>query len=93
MVRTERIGDVLHVTFDRPEKLNALRRVDIDEVTALLDDRDLRAAGVPVEFREFRGAYHGFDAIVPKAAISVAARAFRDQWFGYAVRTYFAPQP
>lgn len=49
MVRAERTDDVLHVTFDRPEKRNALRRVDIDEVAALLDDRDLRAV-------VFRGA-------------------------------------
>ncbi|MEJ2889610.1 alpha/beta hydrolase [Actinomycetospora aeridis] len=62
-----------------------------DETVAYVEN--LRAAGVPVEFREFPGAYHGFDAIVPKAAVSVAARAFRDQWFGYAVRTYSAPQP
>ncbi|GAA4797270.1 alpha/beta hydrolase [Actinomycetospora chlora] len=52
----------------------------------------LRAGGVPVEFREFPGAYHGFDVVVPKAAVSVAATAFRDQWFGHAVRTYTAPQ-
>jgi acetyl esterase/lipase len=62
-----------------------------DETVAYVEN--LRAAGVPVEFREFPGAYHGFDAIVPKAAVSVAARAFRDQWFGYAVRTYVAAQP
>ncbi len=54
---------------------------------------NLRAAGVPVEFREFAGAYHGFDVLVPKASASRAAAAFRDQWFGHAVRTHFAPQP
>ena len=49
MVRTEHVDDVLHITFDRPEKLNALRRADIDEVTGLLGDRTLRAV-------VFRGA-------------------------------------
>jgi len=49
MVSTSRTDDVLHVTLDRPEKRNALRRADVDEVAALLDDRDLRAV-------VFRGA-------------------------------------
>ncbi|MDD7940345.1 enoyl-CoA hydratase-related protein [Actinomycetospora lutea] len=49
MVHTERTDDVLHVTFDRPEKRNALRRADLDAVTDLLDDRGLRAV-------VFRGA-------------------------------------
>lgn len=43
MARAERTDDVLHVTFDRPEKRNALRRTDIEEATAALDDPDLRA--------------------------------------------------
>ena len=50
--------------------------------------RNLRAAGVRVEFREFPGAFHGFDAIVPKSSIAVAAKSFREQWFGHAVRTF-----
>ncbi|GAA3566758.1 alpha/beta hydrolase [Amycolatopsis ultiminotia] len=53
---------------------------------------NLRAAGVPVEFREYPGAFHGFDMVAPKATVSRAAIAFRNQWFGYAVRTFFAPQ-
>ncbi|WP_202796474.1 MULTISPECIES: alpha/beta hydrolase [unclassified Pseudonocardia] len=53
---------------------------------------DLSEAGVPVEFREYPGAFHGFDVLVPKATVSRAATAFRNQWFGYAVRTFFAPQ-
>lgn len=53
----------------------------------------LRAAGVPVEFRLFPRCVHAFDRFAPQAAVSLAARAFRDQWFGYAVHTYFAPQP
>ncbi|ANY09114.1 esterase [Pseudonocardia sp. HH130630-07] len=52
----------------------------------------LRAAGVPVEFREYPGAFHGFDAVAPRATVSRAATAFRNQWFGHAVRTFFAPQ-
>jgi enoyl-CoA hydratase/carnithine racemase len=42
MLRTEHHRDVLSVTFDRPEKLNALRRSDIDELTGLLDDSTVR---------------------------------------------------
>ncbi|MEJ2885724.1 enoyl-CoA hydratase/isomerase family protein [Actinomycetospora aeridis] len=50
MVRTERADGVLHVTLDRPEKRNALRRVDIEAVTrALGADDGLRAV-------VFRGA-------------------------------------
>lgn len=52
----------------------------------------LRAAGVPVAFELYKGAYHGFDGIVPKAAVSQRANAFMMEWFGKAVREYFAPQ-
>jgi acetyl esterase/lipase len=52
----------------------------------------LKAAGVPVAFELFRGAYHGFDVIAPKAAISRRATAFWLDWFAFAVRHYFAPQ-
>src|SRR3546814_233257 len=37
---------------------------------------NLKAAGVPVAFELFRGAFHGFDVVAPKAAISQRATAF-----------------
>lgn len=43
MLRTEYDDDVLEVTFDRPEKLNALRRVDIDELAGVIADHTVRA--------------------------------------------------
>jgi acetyl esterase/lipase len=52
----------------------------------------LRAAGVPVAFQLYQGAYHGFDGIVPKAAVSQRANRFMMAWFEAAVRQYFAPQ-
>lgn len=52
----------------------------------------LRAAGVPVAFALYEGAYHGFDVLVPGARISRQARAFLLDWFAAAVRQYFAPQ-
>jgi acetyl esterase/lipase len=63
----------------------------LDETVAYVDN--LRAAGVPVEFEIFPGAYHGFDGFVPKAAVSVQAIQLRNRWFRHAVTTYFAPQP
>ncbi|WP_261384339.1 alpha/beta hydrolase [Planococcus sp. CPCC 101016] len=52
----------------------------------------LRAAGIPVDFKIFKGAYHGFDIINPKADISKAARNFLMDSFKYATRHYFAKQ-
>lgn len=61
-----------------------------DETVAYVEN--LKAAGVPVAFELYRGAYHGFDVIAPKAAISRRATAFWIDWFAQATRTCFAPQ-
>lgn len=53
---------------------------------------NLKAAGVPVDFEIYKGAYHGFDIIHPKADISKRARAFLMQSYRYAVENYFAEQ-
>src|SRR3546814_555172 len=53
---------------------------------------NLKAAGVPVAFELFRGAFHGFDVVAPKAAISQRATAFWIHWFAQATQTCFAPQ-
>ncbi len=54
---------------------------------------NLRAIGIPVDFRIYKGAYHGFDIINPNADISKAARDFLMESFNYATVHYFAPQP
>jgi acetyl esterase/lipase len=53
---------------------------------------NLKAVGVPTAFELYKGAYHAFDLLVPKAAVSQAARAFYLDWFKFAVKTYTAPQ-
>ncbi|NGY03928.1 alpha/beta hydrolase [Solimonas terrae] len=62
-----------------------------DETIAYVER--LKAAGVPVAFELYPRAYHGFDVIAPKAAISRAANAFFVGWFKQALRQYFAAQP
>lgn len=52
----------------------------------------LSAAGIAVDFRIYKGAYHGFDIINPKADISKAAREFLMKSFKYATKHYFAKQ-
>lgn len=61
-----------------------------DETVTYVDK--LRAAGVPVEFREFAGAWHAFDSLAPRAKVSKAAKAWKQEQFGRFLKTYFAPQ-
>jgi acetyl esterase/lipase len=49
-------------------------------------------AGVPVEFVEFKGCFHGFDIFVPGASVSKQATEFAMTCFAKAVDTCFAPQ-
>lgn len=52
----------------------------------------LEKAGVPVEFKIYEGAYHGFDTIAPRAEISKQATESLAKAFAYAIENYFAPQ-
>ncbi len=49
---------------------------------------NLQKAGVPVHLLTFRGCYHGFDAICPKATYSVRARKELGRQFLYATEHY-----
>jgi acetyl esterase/lipase len=49
---------------------------------------NLRNAGVPVDFRIFKGCYHGFDQVCPKAEISKKAISFVIDSFKNAVENY-----
>ncbi|MFH5835840.1 alpha/beta hydrolase [Proteiniclasticum sp. C24MP] len=62
-----------------------------DETIAYMEN--LRNAGVPVSFRLYKGCYHGFDLICPRANISEEATTFFLDGFGYAVDHYTAAQP
>ncbi|MGB0921409.1 MAG: alpha/beta hydrolase [Alphaproteobacteria bacterium] len=61
-----------------------------DETVAYVEN--LRAAGIPVEFEQFPGGFHGFEVLVPKAGISQAADAFLYGAFAKATAAHFAPQ-
>jgi acetyl esterase/lipase len=52
--------------------------------------KNLRNAGVPVDFKVYKGCYHGFDQICPKAEISKNAISFVVNSFKNAVENYFA---
>ncbi|QAA35290.1 alpha/beta hydrolase [Clostridium manihotivorum] len=53
---------------------------------------NLSKAKVPVYFQLFKGCYHGFDILCPKAEVSKQATSFLMHSFGYAVDNYFAKQ-
>jgi len=54
--------------------------------------RNLREAGVAVDFMLLDGCYHGFDQVCPSAAVSRRATDFVVERFMYAVGHYFAEQ-
>ncbi|MDF1520125.1 MAG: alpha/beta hydrolase [Brevefilum sp.] len=53
---------------------------------------NLRKADVPVEFKIFKGCYHGFEQICPNANVSKQAISFFLSSYKYAVDHYFAEQ-
>ena len=53
---------------------------------------NLRKAKVPVDFEIYKGCYHGFNTICPKAEISKRAVSFLIDSFKYAVDYYFVDQ-
>ncbi|WP_026883028.1 alpha/beta hydrolase [Clostridium akagii] len=53
---------------------------------------NLKKAGVTVDFEIYKGCYHGFDQVCPKAEVSKKATQFIVNAFKYAVDHYFAEQ-
>ncbi len=54
---------------------------------------NLEKAGVPVHFKIFKGCYHAFEQMCPKAEISIQANSFIFDSYKYAVKHYFTDQP
>lgn len=53
---------------------------------------NLRKAGVPVDFEIYRGCYHAFEQMCPKAEVSKKAIMFIINSFKHAIEHYFAEQ-
>lgn len=53
---------------------------------------NLKKAGVPVDFEIYKGCYHGFDQICPKAEVTKKALDFIVNSFKYAVHHYYSEQ-
>jgi acetyl esterase/lipase len=53
---------------------------------------NLRKAGVPVDFEIYKGCYHAFEQMCPKAEVSKKAISFLMNSFKYAVDHYFMEQ-
>jgi len=53
---------------------------------------NLRKAGVPVNFEIYKGCYHAFEQMCPKAEVSQKAITFIINSFKHAVEHYFAEQ-
>ena len=62
-----------------------------DEIVRYVND--LKAAGVPVDFREFEGCYHAFDIMAPFSKEAKAAKRFYMKSFLNAAAHYRAAQP
>ncbi len=69
----------------------------VGELEAFRDEtvqyvENLRKAGIPVEFEIYKGCFHAFDTMCPKAEVSKKAITFIIESFKYAAEHYFAEQ-
>ena len=55
--------------------------------------RKLRASGVRVAFRLYKGCYHAFDIMCPNSKVGKAATGFLLKGFRYAVKNFTREQP
>ena len=55
--------------------------------------RKLRASGVRVAFRMYKGCYHAFDIMCPNSKVGKSATGFLLKGFRYAVRNFTKEQP
>lgn len=58
-----------------------------DETVQYMEN--LKKAGVPVEFQIYKGCYHAFEQMCPKAEVSKKASEFITDSFKYAAENYF----
>jgi len=54
---------------------------------------NLQKAGIPADIKVYKGCYHAFDMMQPKAAASLDAVAFVLEKYQYALENYSAKQP
>ncbi|MEG0963529.1 MAG: alpha/beta hydrolase [Anaerovoracaceae bacterium] len=54
---------------------------------------NLKKAGVPVAFKLYKGCFHAFEVMRPKATVSKEALNFFEKSFRHAVNTYYVKQP
>ena len=52
--------------------------------------QNLQKAGIPVKYEVYKGCFHGFDAVCPKADVSIKAVNFIMDAYQFAVQNYFA---
>lgn len=70
----------------------------VGDVEPFLDEtktyaQNLKNAGVPVEFKIFKGCFHGFDIVGGKTKIGREAKRFLIDGFDYATKHFSKPQP
>lgn len=70
----------------------------VGDIEPFLDEtkeyaQNLKNAGVPVQFKIFKGCFHGFDIVAGKTKIGKEARQFLIEWFDYATKHFSKKQP
>lgn len=70
----------------------------VGDIEPFLDEtinyaENLKKAGVPIQFKIFKGCFHGFDIVAGKTKIGKEAKCFLLEGFDYATKHFSKPQP